>query len=287
MYTQTYGRPLNRYNAPMNDAQINAVAPSVFGAEAHESRSDKYTFIPTIDVVNGLRREGFEVFSAVQSRVKDKANRDFTTHVLKLRHPDTDGVFKDQKEKVEIILRNSHDGNSAFALEQGVYRLVCSNGMVASRTAASLRIPHVGDVLGQIIEGSYRIVENSLELESVIDEWKGLELNQDEQTALAIGAAQLRFGDNFRETINDPAKLLTPKRWTDKGNDLWTSFNRVQENCIKGGVHLGYEKGRRKTSRGITGVDQDLKLNKGLWQLADFLAKVKTGKATAEELLAA
>lgn len=280
-------RPANRYNNPMTDAQIAAVAPSVFGVEAHESRSDRYTFVPTIDVVNGLRREGFEVFEAKQSRVLDKAKRDFTTHVLKLRHPGTDGLFKDQKEKVEIVLRNSHDGASAFALDQGVYRLVCSNGMVASSTVASFRVPHVGDVTGQIIEGSYKIVENSLELESVIDEWKGLQLNADEQEALALGAAQLRFGDNFREKINDPLRLLAPKRWADKGNDLWTSFNRVQENVIKGGVHLGYEKGRRKTARGVTGVDQDLKLNKGLWQLADFLAKVKTGQADVHEILAA
>lgn len=283
----SYGKPLSRYNEPMTDAQIQAVAPSVFGVEAHESRSDRYTFIPTIDVVNGLRREGFEVFEAKQSRSLDKANRNFTTHVLKLRHPGTDGLFKDQKEKVEIILRNSHDGASAFALEQGVYRLVCSNGMVAANTMASLRVPHVGDVTGQIIEGSYRIVENSLELESVIDDWKGLELNEHEQKALAIGAAQLRFGDDFREKIQNPERLLNARRWTDKGNDLWTTFNRVQENVIKGGTFLGYEKGRRKTSRGITGVDQDLKLNKGLWQLADFLAKVKNGQADVEEILAA
>jgi len=282
-----YGKPITRYNAPMTDAQIQAVAPSVFGSEAHESRSERYTFIPTIDVVNGLRNEGFEVFEARQSRTLDKGKDAYTTHVLKLRHPGTDGLFKDQKEKVEIILRNSHDGASAFALEQGVYRLVCSNGMVASSTVASMRVPHVGDVTGQIIEGSYKIVENSLELESVIEEWKGIQLDEKEQQALAFGAAQLRFGDDFRDKINDPTRLLNARRWSDKGNDLWTSFNRVQENVIKGGTHLGYEKGRRKTSRGITGVDQDLKLNKGLWQLADFLAKVKSGAANVEEILAA
>lgn len=283
----TIGKPANRYNSPMTNDQIAAVAPSVFGIQAHESRSDKYTFVPTIEVVNGLRREGFEVFEAKQSRVLDKAKRDFTTHVLKLRHPGTDGYFKDQKEKVEIVLRNSHDGASAFALDQGVYRLVCSNGMVASRTTASIRIPHVGDITGRIIEGSYSIVESSLELESVIDEWKGLQLTEDDQKALAIGAAQIRFGDDFEKKITDPTRLLQPHRWADKGNDLWTSFNRIQENVIKGGTHLGYKKGRRQTARGVTGVDQDLKLNKALWAMADFMAKVKTGKADIGELLAA
>lgn len=284
-----YGFKQTRYHSPMTDAMIAAVAPSVFGVAAHDSLSDKYAFVPTIDVVNGLRREGFEVFEARQSRVVNKAKEAFTTHVLKLRHPGTDGYFKDQKEKVEIVLRNSHDGNSAFALDQGVFRLVCSNGMVASSTVASMRIPHVGDITGQIIEGSYKIVESSLELESVIDEWKSLELSGDEQGALAIGAAQLRFGDNFRESIQDPAQLLAAKRWADKGNDLWTTFNRVQENVIKGGVFLGRDEKtwRRKTSRGITGVDQDLKLNKGLWQLADFLAKVKTGSAKLDDVLQA
>lgn len=283
-FTSSFARPASRYNTPLTDAQILAVAPSVFGDSAHESRSERYSFVPTIDVVNGLRREGFEVFEARQSRTLDKDKREFATHVLKLRHPDLNGLFSDQKEKVEIVLRNSHDGASSFQLDQGVYRLVCSNGLVASRTSASIRIPHVGDITGQIIEGSYKIVESSLELESVISDWKSLQLDEHEQTALAIGAAQLRFGDDFKDKINDPSRLLRPQRWADKGNDLWTSFNRIQENVIKGGTHLGYKNGRRQTARGITGVDQDLKLNKGLWQLADYLAKVKTGQA---ELLAA
>jgi hypothetical protein len=266
-----------RYSTPLNDHQIRAVAPSVFGAEAHESRSDKYTYLPTIDILTGLRAEGFEVFEAKQSRTLDKAKREYTTHVLKLRHPDAGDLTQLGQERVEIILRNSHDGASSFELSQGVFRLVCSNGLVAGSTQASVRIPHRGDILGQVIEGAYSIVESSKELQSVIQDWKSIQLTQDDELALAHGAAALRFGDNYAEVIQNPARLLSARRVYDRASDLWTTFNRVQENVIKGGIHLGYKNGRKQTARGVTGLDQDLKLNKGLWVLADFLAKAKQG----------
>ena len=271
---------------PLSNDQIRRVAPSVFGEQAHESRSEKYTYLPTIAILDGLRSEGFEVFEAKQSRVLDKAKREFSSHVLKLRHPDAGSLTKLGEERVEIILRNSHDGASSFQLSQGVFRLVCSNGLVAGNTQASIAIPHRGDVLGQVIEGAYSIVESSKELQSVIQDWKAIQLDPEEELALAHGAAALRFGDDYLDTLADPARLLRARRSFDKASDLWTSFNRVQENVIKGGTHLGFKNGRRQTARGVTGLDADLKLNKGLWVLADFLAKAKQG-FQPEVLLAA
>lgn len=278
----------NHNQTPLSDAHIMAVAPSVFANEAHGSRSEKYTYIPTIDILNGLRKNGFEVFEAKQSRVKDQSKRDFTTHVLKLRHADSVislNQYGQPGERVEIILRNSHDGASSFEVSQGVYRLVCSNGMVSSRTNATIRIPHRGDIIGNVIEGAYEIVEDSKALAGVVQDWKAIQLAPGEQLALASAAMQLRFDEEAIAEGREQwvvSQLNKVRRWEDKGNDLWNTFNRVQENVIKGGIALGRnENGRRRTSRAVTGVDQDLKLNKALWTLADQMARIKTGEALA------
>lgn len=279
--TRTYN------NQPLSDAHIRAVAPSVFADMAHESRSDKYTYVPTFEILNGLRKNGFDVYEARQARTLDKARGEFTTHMLKLRHADSvlsRDAYGRPAENVEIILRNSHDGASSFEISQGVYRLVCSNGMVSSRTNASIRIPHRGDILGNVIEGAYEIVEDSKLLASVVQEWKGIELQAPEQMALASAAMQLRFEDDqVPDSMKDivASQLTRVRRWEDKGNDLWNTFNRIQENVIKGGVNLGRKNGRRQTSRAVTGLDQDLKLNKALWTLADQMARIKTGEALA------
>lgn len=265
-----------RYNTAMTDDQIRAVAPSVFAAQPHESRSERYAFVPTIDVLNGLRREGFQVFEAKQSRTRQVDRRGFATHILRLRHPDMRQLDRVGDEQVEIVLRNSHDGAGPFELMQGVYRLVCSNGMVVGSTHASFKVPHRGNIIDDVIEGSYRIVEDTALLGSVIDEWKGIQLDGPEQMALAHAAAKLRFPDADADKVAVVTQLNTPRRADDVGRDLWTTFNRVQEGIIRGGVQLGRsEKGRRRTARGITGVEQDLALNKALWTLADHLAKFK------------
>ena len=55
---------------PIGEDALRRMVPSVFAAEAHESRSDKYAYIPTIEVLRGLRQEGFEVYSAIQGKCR-------------------------------------------------------------------------------------------------------------------------------------------------------------------------------------------------------------------------
>lgn len=274
----------NFNQSALNDAQIRAVAPSVFALQAHESRSDRYGYVPTIDILNGLRREGFEVYEAKQSRTRLDDRHDFTTHLLRLRHPDslsTRDAYGRIGEHVEIILRNSHDGGSAFEISQGLFRLVCANGLVAAGEGCSIKVPHRGDIIGRVIEGAYEIVESSKQLQSVVQDWKAIELLPAEQLALANAAATLRFDENVELPENIGQRLTAVRRWEDNGNDLWTSWNRVQEAVIKGGTHLGYKNNRKRVTRAVTGIDQDLKLNKALWVLGDQLAKIKTGKISA------
>jgi hypothetical protein len=119
------GSPWLSSRYPLEDDQIRAVAPSIFATEPHSSRSERFTYIPTIDVLNGLRKEGFAPFMVAQTRTRIDDRRDFTKHMLRLRHPNTIA----NGEANEVILLNAHDGTSSYQMLAGMLRFVCMNGM--------------------------------------------------------------------------------------------------------------------------------------------------------------
>ena len=99
-----------RSHNPLSNDQIAQYAPSVLAESAHESRGERYTFIPTIDVIEGLRREGFQPFEVRQTRVRDQSKREHTKHLVRLRH---ESAIVSADEVPEIVLLNSHDGSSS------------------------------------------------------------------------------------------------------------------------------------------------------------------------------
>ena len=107
--------PVLRSEHPLSDDQIRSVAPSIFADAPHESRSQRYAYIPTVTVLTELRKEGFQPFMVTQTRVRDEDRRDFTKHMVRLRH----ATQINAAEANEIILLNSHDGTSSYQLLAG------------------------------------------------------------------------------------------------------------------------------------------------------------------------
>ena len=245
-------------------------------SEAHHSRGDKYAFIPTIQVIDSLREEGFEPYEIRQTKVRNADKREHTKHMVRMRHVN---AITSQEEVPEIILLNSHDGTSSYQLMGGVFRFVCSNGLIAGDIFQNVRIRHSGNVVGDVIEGATRVLHESTEIFDRIGVYKGIELTQQEGMALATAALQLRWGDESPVKALD---VLTPHRYADRKPDLWTTFNRIQENLLKGGVAGKSATGRRTTTRAVGGVNENVKLNKALWTLADTMATLKLDKATDE-----
>lgn len=266
-----------RGQSPLSDEQIARVAPSVFAAEAHESRSARYAYIPTIDVLKGLRNEGFEVFSAAQSRTRLADRREHTKHLLRLRHIGQAGRALDVGDSVpEIILLNSHDGSSSYQMFAGMFRLVCRNGlMVAESSLGGLKVPHTGKVQDKVIEGAYEILDGFTRVIEERDTMRALTLNPEEQQLFARAALTLRYDDETKPAPIRAEQILTPRRIEDRAPDMWTTFNRVQENLIRGGVRGRTAAGGRTSTREVTGIDQNVKLNRALWMLADGMAKLK------------
>ena len=160
--------------------------------------------------------------------------------------------------------------------------LVCLNGMVVSdRELASVTVHHKGDVMGQVIEGSFEVLSKSREAVMAADAWSGITLRRDEQMAMAEAAHVIRFGD-AEGAVETPIKadqLLARRRVADDGADLWRTANRIQENVIRGGLSAwgrdANNRPRRVTTREVKGIDADVKINRALWLLSERMAEIK------------
>jgi Domain of unknown function (DUF932) len=263
--------PSLRSDRPLSDEQIRSVAPSIFAEAAHESRSARYTYIPTIEVLAGLRREGFEPFMVCQTRVRHEHKREHTRHMIRLRHADQ----ITGREANEIILLNSHDGTSSYQMLAGLFRFVCSNGMVCGETAGDIRVRHNGDVVGEVIEGAFQVLESFGKADAQREAMQVLTVNPGEQAAFARAALALKYDEEDGAVPVTEAQVLMPRRFEDQRDDLWTTFNRVQENLLKGGLEGRSRNGRATRTRPVNGIDQNVKLNRALWVLAEEMRRLK------------
>jgi hypothetical protein len=268
-----------RSEIPLDEAQIQRAAPSIFAEGKHASRSDRYTYIPTIDVLRGLRREGFEPFMVAQgaSRIEGKAA--FTKHMIRMRHVgDEAGQVQARSEAHEIILINSHDGASSYQMLAGMFRFVCCNGLVVGDVVDDIRIPHRGNVQGEVIEGAFRVLDQFEAVQAATDAMKALTLQPREELAFAHAALALRFGERAEGQPPVPItaeQLIEARRPEDLGHSLWTTFQRVQENALRGGQQGRGAQGRRLRTREVTSIDRGVSLNRALWMLAEEMRKLK------------
>ncbi|EGM1539512.1 DUF945 domain-containing protein [Salmonella enterica] len=252
-----------RRDRPLTREELMQYTPSVFGEDKHASRSDRYSYIPTITLLENLRREGFEPFFACQSRVRDPGRRDYTKHMLRLRRA---GQITGQQVP-EIIILNSHGGESSFQLLPGVFRSVCTNSLVCGQSFGEIRVPHRGDIVGKVIEGAYEVLGVFDRVEEKREAMQSLLLPPPAQQALAKAALTYRFGEEHQPVA--ATQILTPRRYEDRKDDLWSVFNRIQENLLKGGLPGRTAKGKRSHTRAVNGIDGDVKLNRALWVMAE------------------
>lgn len=254
----------------LTNEQMLVTAPSIFGIGQHESRSEKYTYIPTIKILDGLKKEGFEPFFVSQIRSRVKGKKEFAKHMIRLRHRNSVG----NEEVPEIVLINSHDGSSSYKMMAGCFRFVCSNGMVVGDIVEDIRVRHMGNIVDNVIDAAYTIVDGFEDVNHSIENMKAIELKKEEVEIFAKAAIRLKYEEN-KEPINS-SKLLTAYRAEDKkDSSIWTNFNVIQENLIRGGQRGFTSNGRRTTTRAVNNIDKNVKLNKALWILAEEMAKLK------------
>jgi hypothetical protein len=209
------------YRSPARILTNDQLPASVFATEARDDRSAKYRFVPTITVLDELRANGFHPVSVSESRTLDDQNRAYVKHHIRLRRSEDLAIRLDNTDVVipELALTNSHDGTSGFILDRALHRLVCSNGLVASTSEGTLRFRHTGgrNLVDDVIEGAYSIVEDFPRIADRVQEFRAINLTQEQRIAFATASLPLRFEQDpvtgaFPVTAQ---QLLTPKRYGD------------------------------------------------------------------------
>ncbi len=193
---------------------------------------------------------------------------------IKISSKDGDDSFP------RIIMTNSHDGMQAFKFSVGIFRLVCSNGLVvADEQFSDFKIKHKGYTFAELRDVVTTAVKDLPNKVEVLNEMKSRILTQEEKNKLALDAMLVRAGIEIgskkakkfvydEETIED---ILDPKRDEDKGDDLWRVFNVVQEKITQGEFSAALKGAKVRKVRKIKSFEKDLKVNKELFQLATSL----------------
>lgn len=265
----------------LTEDEMRKAAPSIFAMTAHESRSERFAPIPTIDVLRGLQAEGFFPVACRQATTRVAGKEDFTKHMLRLRRLDDDAAYKVGDTVCEIVLKNANDGTSAYDLLAGLFRIRCLNSLVAQTgTIDTVKVRHSGDVQGKVIEGTYHVLSEAQKALAAPQDWSQIGMAPEARAAFSEAAHILRFADAEGEVTTpvQPCQLLQARRVDDRATDLWTTFNVVQENVIRGGLHAtgrdANNHRRRVTTREVRGIDQDVRLNKALFVLAERMASL-------------
>lgn len=260
----------------LNHDQLIKAAPSIFASAPSGKVSGKYAFIPTTQVIETLAKENWLPFTANQAKCRTIDGRDFVKHIIRFRK---DGLTMPGTDSIpELVLTNSHNGLAAFNLMLGVYRFICANGMIAGDTFLKESVKHVGYTDEKVLDASYRLISEVPRITQSVQEMSQIQLTDAERLAFAKSAMPIKFADDVQL---EPGKLLTLRHRDDLNKkDLWTTFNTVQENMIRGGLRsysFDHETGRtrRNRTREVKSVNEDIRINKALWTLVEEMKKLK------------
>lgn len=249
---------------PLNNdiKKLSAFIPSLDKDwRASQRINSKETMVETLDAVREFQKQGWNIAGAYEQR--NKNNRKVGSHFIRMEHPD----FKvtNSKGKTDAVatmnIFNSTNGAKPMELDLGAYRQVCSNGAIAYTEYSSTSIPHTE-------KGQYDLQEILCDLgirtQGVMEEFNKLKernVSPAEALELAVKAAEIRFGKGHRI---DVSQLLNVVREEDKGDDVWTVFNRIQENLTQPHRivdHLG------NVMNGVSSIEEDTRINKELFEL--------------------
>ena len=256
---------MTKKHTSLSNQELRGLVPSAFATTQSKKVSNKYTFISTATVLDDMNKLGWEPFNASQRKSRKSQDAMFTKHMIRLRNND---IGKIGDSIPEVVLTNSHDGRNAFTLHAGLFRMVCSNGMViADTTFEQVKIKHQWydfDEIRKIMDGMLEVVPKVI---THVQSLNSITLNDNQQMDFASKALLTRYPKG-NEVLNIE-DLLSPVRQGDRGNELWKIFNLVQEKLIKGGLVFNNKKEKMQKLRPIINIDRRIDVNKKLWELTE------------------
>lgn len=263
---------------------LKRVCPHAFKTEPTNPKvSKRYIHANTATVVEDLAKLGWYPTQAKQCRPRKNSSNTRSFHMIAFQNPDVkicktitdvDGTTKEVVDAYpRIILTNSHDGFNSFKFMVGLFRLVCSNGLVVcSNEMVNMSIVHVKydfETLREVVAKAINEVPNIV---CTMNTMRNTTLNENEKKELATAVVKIRkeIEDDKKFEIDEQTimDILNPVREADKGDDLWSVFNVCQEKLIKGGFHSLDKNDKSRKQRGITSIKKDVEYNQRLWEVA-------------------
>lgn len=272
----TLNPTIGSINGFLSDNEMRRIAPSLFTPHAAPGVSDRYQYVSTIDVLNTMRKAGYEPVKAGQGTARKPDGGQYTRHVVRMMHRDFLDPSKRNVGDVvpQVILQNSHNRTSAFHLGSGLERLVCSNGLAVPVAAMSgLRVLHNDvNIHDHILEGLEYIREVTETIVTPqIEAMTAKVLSKAMQRDFAQAVTVLKYGE-VRDDHVEP--LLAVRRGEDEGDSLWAVLNRIQENAVRGGYDAKDAAGRSVKAKPIAAIARDLDFNLDLWSLGAKVLEV-------------
>ena len=268
----SFGKGLDGY---LTKDQIRNSSPLVFAdAPTNPDVSKKYLFVNTETIIDDLEKLGWLPVQAAQRKGRKEGGTIFSKHMVAFQNPEIKITSADGDDAFpRILLTNSHDGMQAFKFSVGIFRLVCSNGLVvADEQFSDFKIKHKGYTFGELRNVVRQAVEDLPNRVQVMNDMKNRILTEDEKRKMTLYAMLIRAGvkelQYDEETITD---ILDPKRDADKGDDLWRVFNVIQEKITQGDFHAALTGAKVRKVRKIKSFEKDMKVNKELFKLATAL----------------
>lgn len=236
--------------------------PSIFATQADPKMSSKYTFVPTVEILENFDREGWKVFSA-----KQLGRGQFSSHEIRLRN----GALPQVGDSLlEAVIRNSHNGMSTFSVSSGLHRLVCSNGLtVPTSVADSIVVRHMSVDMGTVRQITDEFAERLPIIQNSVKKMESTFLNEERTIDMVKKATLIRWEKGSIPTSINIQDLIKPERDGDVGNSVWKTFNVIQEKFVRGGTQYRSNRGRLTTMKELKNFQNINKINTSLWELAE------------------
>lgn len=255
----------------MRTSAINTVEPN------YNLVRETYGFINTGNIVSRFERQGWQLSSVKEAKVRTHERQGYQKHLLRFRNeafPTIEGLSRDNASIPELIIENSHDGTGALKLFFGVFRIACLNGIIAGSSLASYRVIHSQNAIKNLDQAIDGMTSNIPTLVQNVSRFAQIDLSNEQRHSLARKGCDLRLGHlKGIEDVN-LASALEPRRFADTGKDAFSVFNVLQERVIRGGIHykqLNEKTGfiERKNTRAVNSVGQSVKYNRELWNILE------------------
>lgn len=276
----------------LSQEDLQKHVPAAFATHPHPDRTAKYSFISTLTLLDTFSKLGWNPYSA-----KQHGANEFGRHIIRMDNPDLGFIqIRGDKVKPHILLDNSHDGFTPASMHLGLFRLVCTNGLVIAipGMATEIKFRHINIDSAELLQTLAEAAEQYRTIGNHIGVMQDRILTTDEREQFAIKALALREPtrfmkegqirlDEITKSMN-PVEVLMPIRPEDESADLWTTFNLIQEKTIKGLYERKSAKGKKSSPREITNAARNLNYNRQLWSIAEeFLGAPVDALTTSEK----